>query len=95
MREEILAERGPMCEACGVRRWSELHHCLVHDSKRFHKEVTCKENLMAVCRHCHSHLNGNEVRVAFAKKQVERGYDIRGWYNSLGLKNKEHWLEVI
>lgn len=95
VRVSILEKRGALCENCGTRTWTELHHCLVHDSKRLHKQVTVEENLMAVCRRCHSHLNGHEVRVAFAKKQVERGYDICAWYNSLNMKNKESWLRNL
>ncbi len=50
---------------------------------------------MAVCNPCHSHMNGHEVRVRFAKIQSERGYDIKGWYMNLPLKVKEDWLMKI
>lgn len=92
MRDKIAKDRGLMCEACGVRTWTELHHCLVHDNKKLHKALTCEENLMAVCNSCHSHLNGHEVRYKFALKQIERGYDIKEWYNNLNMKTKESWL---
>jgi ribosomal protein L32 len=92
IREFILKERGMLCECCGTRQWTELHHCLVHDSKRLHKQVTVPENLMAVCRNCHPYLNGHEVRKRFAMKQLERGYDIALWYNNLNMKIKEAWI---
>lgn len=93
MRAELLKERGPLCEHCGVREWQDCHHVLVHDSKRLHKQVTVPENLMCVCRECHPYLNGHEVRRDFRDRQVNRGYDIRGWYNSLDMKIKEAWLQ--
>ena len=93
IREWMQKSRGNMCECCGMRRWTELHHCLVHDSKRLHKAVTVEENLMAVCRECHPYLNGHGVRMRFRDVQLSRGYDIAKWYNGLNLKIKESWLE--
>jgi hypothetical protein len=98
MRELLLKERGPLCEHCGIRRWTDLHHCLVHDSKRLHVLVTVLVNLMCVCRKCHPYLNGHEVRVKFARLQIERGYDVVKWYQGLNLKSTEQWvleLEVL
>jgi hypothetical protein len=92
IRELILKERGNLCEFCGRRSWEDLHHCIVHDNKRIHKQVTVPENLMAVCRTCHPHLNGHEIRVRFALKQIERGYDIIRWYKELPMKIKERWI---
>jgi hypothetical protein len=92
IRERILKKRGPLCEYCRVMPWQELHHCLVHDSKRYHTAVTVPENLMAVCRSCHPLCNGHEVRITFAQNQLKRGYDIGKWYRSLGLKSPEYWL---
>jgi hypothetical protein len=92
IRESILKKRGAMCECCGVRQWTELHHCLVHDNKRLHKQVTVEENLMAVCRNCHPYLNGHDIRMKFAEKQLERNYDIFKWYNNLNMKVKESWI---
>lgn len=92
IRELILKERGNLCEFCGRRSWTDLHHCIVHDNKRIHKQVTVPENLMAVCRVCHPHLNGHEIRVRFALKQIERGYDIIRWYKTLNLKVQEQWI---
>lgn len=92
LRESILSKRGSLCECCGVYKWTDLHHVIVHDNKRYHKQVTVEENLMAVCRHCHPHLNGHEVRRIFALKQIERGYDVVKWYKNLGLKVTEDWI---
>ena len=92
LREEIRSERGNLCEFCQKRSWSDLHHCIVHDSVRYHKAVTVKENLMAVCRVCHPYLNGHDTRVRFALKQLERGYDIIKWYMDLPIKVREDWI---
>jgi len=40
-------------------------------------------------------LNGHETRMKFALRQIERGYDVKRWYNELGLQTKEYWLEHI
>lgn len=98
IRAELIKERGDLCEHCGIRRWTEAHHCLVHDSKRLHALVTVPVNLMCVCRKCHPYLNGHEIRRAFALRQIERGYDVVKWYQGLNLKSTETWvlgLEVL
>lgn len=92
LRDTIRQKRGNLCEACGIYPWTELHHCVVHDTKKLHKLVTVEENLMAVCRHCHPYLNGHAVRRLFVDIQRSRGYDIKGWYETLPLKYKEAWL---
>lgn len=94
LRKTILSKR-PICEYCYQRPAVELRHCIVHDSKRFHKLVTCVENLMPVCRECHNRCNAHEVRVDFTKKQIARGYDIVGWYKALPMKVKEQWVFEI
>ena len=95
IREEILRKR-PVCELCWEQPATQLHHCLVHDNKRLHNMVTVPENLMPVCEKCHTSgeqkANGIEVKMAFAKRQVELGYHISMWYWSLPLKFKESWL---
>lgn len=91
---DILLRRS-ICEVCGVRKATQLHHCIVHDSKRYHKELTVPENLMPVCEHCHTttqRANSKAVRVKFAHEQIRRGYDVAGWYKSLPLKSKEAWI---
>jgi hypothetical protein len=98
LKETIFRARGT-CELCGWRRATQLHHCLVHDSKRYHDLITVPENLMPVCEICHTSLaqvaNGYEVKRTFAERQVALGYDIAGWYGRLPLKIKERWLLEI
>jgi len=72
---ELRRERGPMCEKCGIREAVERHHALIHDVKRFHEQLTCKENIMQACDVCHRGecvLNGYDMRVWFWGVQCER-----------------------
>lgn len=72
---DLRRERGQYCEWCGEREMEQRHHCLVHDSKRFHSELTVRENLMGVCWQCHTgdcKVNGYEVRVKFFERQCRR-----------------------
>lgn len=95
MKSAILLKR-PICELCNIREATQLHHCIVHDSKQYHDLVTVPENLMPVCETCHTSLaqvaNGYEVARNFAERQKQLGYDIAGWYKKLPLKVKENWL---
>ena len=92
---DILRKR-PMCEICHVRPATQLHHCIVHDMKRYHKELTVPENLMPVCEICHTSLaqsaNSKKVREEFIDEQIKRGYNIGAWYRELPLKVKEYWI---
>lgn len=93
--DDILRKRS-VCEICHVRPATQLHHCIVHDSKRYHKELTVPENLMPVCEICHTSLaqtaNSSRIREEFINEQIKRGYDIGKWYRELPLKYKEHWI---
>ena len=96
LKRRIL-ERRPICEICGVRAATQLHHCLVHDMKKYHDILTVEENLMPICDECHTsgsqRANGIEVRIQFAYRQIRiYGLDVARWYNSLPLKCKERWL---
>lgn len=95
LKERILRKR-PVCELCGHRLATDLHHCIVHDSKRYHDLVTVEENLMPVCSVCHTSLeqnaNGFDVRLKFARTQVAKGYNVSEWYRRLPLKIKEQWI---
>lgn len=96
LKEKILRKR-PVCESCHRNRATQLHHCLVHDMKKYHDLLTVEENLMPICEECHTSLsqkaNSYEVRRAFAYKQVvEYNYDIGKWYRELPLVFKEQWL---
>ncbi len=95
LKEKILRKR-PICESCHRNRATQLHHCLVHDMKKYHDLLTVEENLMPICEECHTSLaqtaNSRDIRVAFAYRQIKRHYNISKWYASLPLKFKEHWL---
>ena len=95
---EILSKR-PICEICHNRRATQLHHCLVRDSKMFHRLVTVPENLMPVCDICHTSLeqtaNSMDIKVSFATEQKERGVNVGEWYRSLPMKIKEYWLQCL
>lgn len=95
LKRRILEKR-PICELCNKNMATQLHHCLVHDMKRFHDLLTVEENLMPVCAECHTGLgqiaNGYKVRRAFAYRQVKRGLHVSEWYRSLPLKYYEAWL---
>lgn len=87
LRAQILIDRGIYCESCGIARWTELHHCLLHRSVR-RPELDCIENLMGVCSDCHYYGNGYQVRRRFWGAQCERyGADhMSEWLDGLGLK---------
>ncbi len=96
MKERILRKR-PICEICGLRRATQLHHCLVHDMKKYHDILTVEENLMPVCDRCHTSTeqtaNRLEVRIKFALRQIKvYNLDVVKWYQGLPLKVKESWI---
>jgi hypothetical protein len=96
LKAEILSHR-MICESCYDEPATQLHHCLVHDLKKFHRELTVAENLMPVGEKCHTSLkqnvNGIKVKMRFAVAQKARGYDVGGWYRNLPFKFKEEkWL---
>ena len=97
--KERLLFKHPLCFICKKRRATDLHHCFVHDSKRFHDLVTVEENLMEVCDIDHTSLeqtaNSDEVKQAFAEEQKARGIDVGAWYRSLPMKIKEYWLQCL
>ena len=80
-----------LCEWCHKREGVERHHCLIHDTKRFHEELTVEENLMLAWSYCHTGvcvLNGLDVRLWFWGVQCERyGVDhMLDWLDSLPVK---------
>ncbi len=95
LKETIIRKRRGRCEICGGKG-TQLHHCLEHDMKRYHRILTCEENCMLVCEICHTSLkqkaNNQEVKKKFAIKQILRGYNIVGWYKQLPLRTKQFWL---
>ena len=96
LRDELVRKRGANCEICNSRRATEFNHCLIHDSKRFHKILTCEENGQLVCIVCHnSKGHSRKNREEFAYKQIRRGYDIGKWARGLPLRNVEQWLKDL
>lgn len=99
MKREIL-QRRQLCELCWIRPATQLHHALVHDMKRYHRELSTPENMQPVCDICHTSAeqtaNSFTQKRMFAWRQMRLGYDIRAWYRNLPLKSDpEPWLAVI
>jgi len=90
MFDLLVSKRGNHCEQCYWKAPTDLHHCIVRRSKK-HKEYDVEENLMLLCRTCHSdgYVDSYECAVGFWGRQVERGYKMDEWYSSLNLKSKE------
>lgn len=77
-----------VCEWCRLRRGVERHHCLIHDTKRFHDVLTVEENLMLACPVCHTQegiLNSQHVRAWFWSAQCKR----------YGESHMLEWLESL
>ena len=92
LKLRLLRERGPMCELCHVRPFSDMHHALIHRDKRF-PELDTEENFCLLCQTCHLHngyVNSYEFKCAFWKIQCQR-YSVQRmelWLKSLPLKSK-------
>ena len=88
---ELRRLRGALCEWCKKRQAEQRHHALVPDLKRFHAELTVKENIMQACAYCHTGicvLDSYEVKRWFWGKQCERygvGHML-DWVDSLPVK---------
>jgi hypothetical protein len=95
--EWFMQDRGNMCEACGCSpsysNWFERHHVIVRRSKK-HPEFDEPVNIELLCHSCHSSGIGDtfEHRQEFAMRQINRGYPVKEWYESLNLKAPEAWL---
>ena len=93
--DDILIQR-PVCECCWNEPATDLHHCIIHDMKRYHKILTVTINLQPLGKRCHTSLeqvaNSFENRQAFVNVQIERGFDVGDWCRSLPLKYIEDWL---
>ena len=90
-KEELLAERGYVCEACGAPA-IDAHHCIIKDMKKYRKVLYCRENLMALCRKCHGsgYWNGREGRELFWRAQCRRFGEphMREWLAALPIRVK-------
>lgn len=91
--EYFLNKRGECCENCGrpftYFNWAERHHCIQGRDKRF-SELDNEINIELVCHNCHASgvVDTADHAIEFAKCQIERGYPVIEWYNSLPLKTK-------
>ena len=91
LKQLIFDERGYFCEYCGLEYWSQLHHCLLHRSKRY-PQLNAAVNLQAVCPRCHMNggVNSRENKQKFRELQIGRGYDPDRWISELPLKIHGH-----
>ena len=97
--EHFLRIRGNTCENCGAEfhRFTNeptRHHCLIKVSKK-HPEYDEDVNIELAgwtCCHETGKLDTFEHRQLFAMRQVNRGYFVKEWYQSLDLKAPEQWL---
>ena len=96
--EYFIETRGNCCENCGApftfNNTPQRHHCL-HGRVKGHPEFDEPVNIELLGSQC-CHLNGKgdtfEHRQEFAMRQINRGYDVKAWYESLDLKAPEKWL---
>ena len=95
--EYFIDQRGWFCENCGYpcnrHDPPERHHCIVRRSKN-HPEYDNECNIELVCHNCHASgaVDSFEHRQEFAMRQINRGYPVKEWYESLDLKAPEAWL---
>jgi hypothetical protein len=85
---DLRRERGPLCEWCHKREAEQRHHALIPDLKRWHEELTVKENIMQACQYCHTGimvLDTYEVRRWFWQRQCER----------YGVGHMMDWIESL
>ena len=85
----FIQKRGNMCEYCHSRPATDRHHALERRQKRY-PELDNEVNIESVCHACHMSgiLDTSEHALSFALKQIKRGFDVCGWYDSLPLKVK-------
>jgi hypothetical protein len=90
----FLALRGYACENCGAPFSFDnpptRHHCIEPTQKHKHF-LDADINIELVgwtCCHESGKLDTTEHALEFARRQIERGYDVIGWYESLPLKVK-------
>ena len=97
--EYFIETRGNACEYCGAAfhkftNEPTRHHCLVKVSKK-HPEYDHEINIELAgwsCCHETGKLDTFEHRQEFAMRQINRGYPVKEWYQSLDLKAPEAWL---
>lgn len=89
MIDNLLIERGILCEWCWERTWTDKHHAIMRRDNRF-PEFDVPENLLCACHTCHDSgvLDTNEVSILFYFVQKARGYDMDTWLLNLPCKIK-------
>jgi hypothetical protein len=97
IRLELLGERGYICEACGDRSWTDLHHGILSKDSRFPDKLYKKVNLMCTCHTCNTSrvLDNYEMRRLFCWIQELRGYNSHAWLASLPLRVKPDYSRYI
>ena len=94
----FIQKRGNACENCGAlftfNNRAERHHALLGRDKRYPEldnEINI-ELLGSECCHSQGYVNSQDHTEEFARRQIERGYDVGEWVRSLPLKVIESWL---
>ena len=84
--KDLLLSKYPMCEVCNSRPGTDLHHC-IEKRRKGYPELDCEINFEVVCHKCHMEgkADSKEHAIEFVKRQIERGYDVIGWYDNLPL----------
>ena len=94
---ELADHLGWICQNCGLhcasRGGPEANHCLVHDRKRYHRQVTIYMNKELVCHICHQEGEVHTIqhRLEFYRKRCEQyGRDVvDGWLKGLPIAYAE------
>ena len=99
--EYFIQTRGNQCENCGTPfSYSNVptrHHCLHKRNKndpRFDNEINI-ELVGWSCCHETGKLDTYEHKEVFARRQIARGFDVVGWYESLNLRAPEKWISEL
>lgn len=99
IKQQIIDERGPLCESGSGKIGHDLHHCLIPRQKRYREYLDVPENLMLVNHfdHISGQFDTYEWRCKFWRMQRKRYGEARmmAWVNSLPskLKNRIDFVE--
>ena len=103
LKQALIDDRGSFCERCvfqaGYPGGLEVHHCLIHRSKRF-PQLDDPMNCQLLCRTCHSsgEVNGHPWRVKFLRSQHEKykrdDVTVYNWFINLPekLQRTNEWI---
>lgn len=90
LKQSLIQTRGSRCELCGEPKLdSELdaHHWAFRRMKG-HPELDVFQNVVLLCRPCHSSGLGYRAKQIFWDQMIARGVDMQGWIESLPRKVK-------